>query len=240
MQPLVGVMGSEGGGGPVIPAWVEALRSPHGDLPTIAADFKNGRYWGSGAETTAGALFVENANWGDFDPASIVAASGLGSDDSTALPTVAHSFLGTLLTTGFTAVITSGLTVNASTNASHYVTATDLPGYNNLYNAAFVAGAGDTNGRIVTSVGQTDTATVAIAATLKSAITVNFTTSAACLDGGTVVTQASASPGTPLTDICLEADFSTGFPAYMELLAIYTPQPDADLPTLSAEGQRTS
>lgn len=55
------------GGG--VPAWVTALAAPGGDLPTVAADFANDRYYIAGTgEVAIGALFLNTSDDTPFAP----------------------------------------------------------------------------------------------------------------------------------------------------------------------------
>lgn len=75
---VAALYGSGGGGG--TPAWVTALQAPSGDLPSIALDFQNGRYWANGALAPVNSIVTTNASWGTWDSSVIV--PGLGLPDS--------------------------------------------------------------------------------------------------------------------------------------------------------------
>jgi hypothetical protein len=59
-----------------VPSWVSALKSPSGDVPTIAADFQNGQYWAGGRSATLADVVTNNANFNPWNPASVI--TGLG------------------------------------------------------------------------------------------------------------------------------------------------------------------
>lgn len=62
--------GGGGGGGNTVPTGA-----------TQHSDFANGFYW-NGAEVALAAMWGENLNWGSFDPARVVASTGLTDDGS--------------------------------------------------------------------------------------------------------------------------------------------------------------
>jgi hypothetical protein len=234
------------------PSWLPT--APSGARPVIYADFKNGHYWGNGAVTDAATLFVHNSNWGGYDPAiDIVPGSGLGGPNtgSTGNPAIDPSFYGTLLTTGFTGVIAwhfddptkllsyfgplngIGMTDNAFNNYYDGDCAVTSPLTSNPPGLGFqgqLENPTGNSGDILTSYPSTTNGTFAF--------NVVFGTQAMSANGSSIITYPSTTPSEPLTIVGITAIYAADNPSFqapvwMTTAAIYAPQPNTDLPTLS-------
>jgi hypothetical protein len=226
------------------PVWLPT--APSGDRPTIYADFVNGNYWGNGAVTTAVALFEHNADWGDWNPACIQAGLGLSPTDLTGSNNcwaqVVSTFYGSLLTTGAT-FVTIGHAPDI-TGSGQYDFEADLwddPGFT-AQSGAFPLIYFDTNatpGNVVEFYNgldsRVDGPTPPTVATAKVAYTVATTpTMSYSFNGASILSIASGTQPNPWTNIGLAVNVYGNLGAgYMTSIAIYAPQPDADLPTLS-------
>lgn len=243
---VIGAEGGQAASPPPPPVWLP--RAPSGDYPVIYADFKNGHYWGNGAETTPDLLFEHNANWGDYNPASIQAGLGLGPttilNSGDAWPQVVASFYGTLLTTGATFVLT-GHASNITTDSYFDIEADlwDDPGYTAQY-GAFVqdffsawSGSGSPGQfvQIYNAAANADNGPLASAAhDIKLAYSAISSPMFYSLNGGATTSISSESPPNPWTNIGLTVhNNTTPGEGFMTSIAIYAPQPNTDLPTLS-------
>jgi hypothetical protein len=227
----------DGGGVGGVPAWVEALRAPSDDLPTLAFDFKNSRYWDGTAESTDPlSCLHEDTDWGAFDVSSITPGLGMGTlgADNNAAPVVNADISASLLATGLTFLIVA----NAQAGAAFDCELNQLPDYNTEYAAELF-----TNGESIPqmqAVNQTDNIVVhwdspTVIGTVKSCATL----AVAKLDwayNGTAVASATptVTPSDPWNTICLQTIGTDTVLSYIELVALYPPQPVADLLTLSA------
>lgn len=232
---------------PGVPAWVQALAAPSGDLPALALDFKNGRYWTGTAETTDPLdVLEENTDWGPFDVSSIVADHGLTSVNGANSEPVVKSVLTTaLLVSGFTGVATT----NQADDGSEAYNAFDLemvqlPDYTSEYSVEMqsLVNSADPTNSVLSALNQADNLTETVPAQdggglHKVAATITFDALSWAIDGSllTGITPTVAPDPVP-THIALFNYYNDALsPAsYLELLAIFVPQPDADLPTLSA------
>lgn len=215
------------GEGPVVPAWVEALRAPSGDLPVAALDFKNGRYWAGAAEVAAAGVIS--------DPTKI-AAGGLviaALDDAPYL-------IGDALTAGLAASVTTlikfstvvgGLPIVANnaddSEEAFYVSTQGSDPDFSLYVGGYDMSASWQLG---------DADDFPFTADTPQALAFTTTpTAQAASDGTTLVTDTTAVTLT-CTQVIFGAfapDGSVGAAATVTLLAFYAPQPNADLDNIA-------
>jgi len=207
------------------PAWVEALRAPTGDLPVLAADWKNGRYWLYDAEAAETDLFEQNTDWGSYSAGSAVPGSGLAGSNPI-LTAGAKTVVGDQCTVLFVAKFSAG---------NKYVSLeyTDLPDYVSQRYAQFCTAGFSSLVEIYETAQDVlvnlDNATTG--SSQKMAATVGINHFAGSAKGQTpALTAEPETPAKPYTDIGIAVASGT----YLELIAIYEMQPDSDLPTLSS------
>jgi len=229
-----------------VPAWVEDLRAPSGDLPIIALDFENERYWRSdtNAEILESDMLEQNDDWGYYTAGQV--APGLGLTDAeigTTVPVGGHygsygvfkSDIATLIGDEVSVVMKQSCPTNTGWSYFFY---TDLPDYTaqrfyqghqlavNILIYAYEDGVQDIKQHVVTDA----TALVPF----KTAFTIEQTRQALSKDGAAIVTLSNTTMGTPYTHICIGAPGTDGTDiGYLQSLVVYPVQPDADLPTLS-------
>jgi hypothetical protein len=213
------------------PDWLPT--APSGDRPVIYADFVNGNYWAAGQTRALGDLFVQNDAWGTWVPDSAVSpGNGLDFSSGYAQPTVNHAYIGpvvsectivwesTALTSGSWGPVQAdllelpGFTVDGATKVK------GQSGFGTSAAYWSLAGNSASSGLIGTP------SLVAVAYTVYSDHTLGSINGQAATS--TAVQAAPASP----TDIAI-AEGSGLAGLFMRWFSVYTPQPDADLPTLS-------
>lgn len=231
-------------GSGAFPVWLP--QAPSGDRPAIYADFVNGNYWGNGAETTAGALFEHNANWGDWNSACIQSGLGLAPTDNTGnnncWPQIVSTFYGVLLTSGATFVTTgSAPDITGSEQYDFEADLWDDPGF------TAQAGAFATqyfNGQVIPGTAvqlyngldsRSDAPILPNINNNKLSYTVKATTPMSySLNGASILSTSSGIQPNPWTNIGLAVnDYGTLGVGYMTSVAIYAPQLDSDLSALS-------
>lgn len=241
-----GVIAASASGGGGFPVWLP--QAPSGDHPLVYADFKNGHYWADGAETDAATLLQENTAWGSYDPVSIVPGSGLGSSlpDNNSAP-VLNPALASVIT-----LITSGATVvklcdvpNLAGLYAYDCEFNQLPDFNTQYwSELFVSPlGGGTDNSILGAVNQTDNLTETLDVMTDPGIYGHaYTITTAQLDwavNGVAETGITPTevPTFPWNFICIQqAQQDASNPdnvGYMQSIALYAPQPTADLVALS-------
>lgn len=233
---------SEGGS---VPAWVEALRAPSGDLPVFAADFRNGRYWNTDAECDFEDLLAPDVNWGNWNPAELVPGFGLlgyneeGSNGLVFVPAQAA----VLAASGFTAMVEVYAPLGSvSTYGNGFVVvAADLPDYN-FYIDVCGRNVSEDHGGPVQAHLTLNSGTVVTAntggdgpGTTRTAGTNLISSGAISTLGGAVATGTDEDPATGLNTLGVYASVGDASdPVYMALAVVYPPQPNADLPAMSA------
>ena len=106
-----------------VPAWVEALRAPSGDLPEFAVNFETKECWGGLGGVDQAVLPIttleSNPEWGEgFDPDAIVLGQGLPLLGANTCPNLPGSYLSA-------ATLANGATMMMEASI------TDTPGYVN-------------------------------------------------------------------------------------------------------------
>jgi len=220
------------------PSWVEALRSPHGDLPILAAQMANvpPRYWFNGAECAVGDIFEHVATNGDYSPSDVVSGIGLTtSGGATTTPTMTAAVFA-LIATGATAVI-DVLWDGTTAITSDIFFFTDDPEYS-FYDETYidplssVIGSGKT-----VAVGDGQFVVSFAAGVNRIATTLLSTSGKVSVNGGLVNSGAYSDPlasanicATDLVTAAGSAEHANAIPNFY----LYPPQPESDLPTLSA------
>lgn len=213
---------------PPFPVWLP--QAPSGDRPTVYADPVNGHYWYDGAEGTADGIFADPSKIADgvgFVLPEGEAPSGFTGGAATALLSANWTVVVTAIKDGNDDVFTlQNGDDSCEIDFGWSNDGTTIGGGLGEYNDADSRSADLTSLNIPYvpgSVTMAGTRTVAkdVCSFQGSAIAANTTP----LTSTTTVTQAWVGPysgGTASVQITLEQ------------IAIYAPQPDADLPTLSA------
>lgn len=238
---------------PQAPAWVTALKTPHGDLPTYALDFANGRYWAKGALSTLSAIVLNDPNWGTWDPSAVVAGLGVA-DDNINSSNQGTILVGSTFAAGFTALL--NLVTNGSppiddpTNTADTVWNIDFSDIATSYTTemgisaepSFVSGTYPTDGAYAYSdapgsLGQfahsnqditTTTARVAGTVRVGGIAALSCEATAVTSSSPTNFPQGAHAP----TNVSWYTRSYGVQSVYMALLAIYPIQPDADLPAI--------
>jgi hypothetical protein len=244
-----------------IPAWVEALRAPSGDLPLVASWWAGqgasagGLHWVSGTGIVACAdLYHQDAVfWGHFDPTTdVTLGSGLGAPlnrpADAAEPVMNAAFVTPLFATlGFTQVRYLTVPATGSTTLTFGAEFADYPDYNtDIYNS-WIAYLNNTPGftNTVFNAGGSSVATpnVTTSGAHKVAWSMTPTYCGFSLDGAakTDVGGIVYPPGAPPTTIAVQANSTNaaGVPTptnfgFVSKDVYYPPQPSADLHLLSA------
>jgi len=217
------------------PDWLPT--APSGDRPHIYADFANDHYWADGAIRTLTELWVENTDYGTFDTANVVAGQGLLTTLGNSSPTVNRSLLSTTLPT-YTVVMSAIITdLDSADVVSFEVDAVDLPSFDADSSAIiYYSQIGDKKllGEFLNYNG--DSAfTPSVDGVSPTAAAFNIYTDKAVgsLMGSSITSTAvHAAPAAP-TDIGIQSSAIASNTGYLQTVAIYDLQPDADLPTLS-------
>jgi hypothetical protein len=209
---------------------VSGLLAPPPDSGGIPEDaiyytsFKDGVYW-DGADTTLGALWISDPNWGAWESATVIPGTGLqntGSDGPyDGDPSLDPSLIAALKASGTTIVL--GFVLEADGNARF-----DL--FKDDYNVEFFATAA-AGGSSFFQAGGTfaDSSLSLTAGTHKLAATVTTTKIVISIDGETAV---PATHSNTLTDV---TSFGLGIThGVLDTVLFLPPQADADLPALSA------
>lgn len=244
-----------------VPAWVEALRAPSGDLPLVASWWAGqgasagGLHWVSGTGIVACAdLYYQDAvNWGHFDPAlDVLLGSGLGAPldrpTDAAEPVMFTSFVTPLFSVaGFTQLRELEVPATGSTTLTFGAEFADYPDYNtDIYNSwlAYLNNTpGFTNTGFNAGGSSVPTPNTTTSGTHKVAWTMSPTYCGFSLDGAakTDVGGIVYPPSTPPTTIAIQANSRNagGVPdpdaiGYVSIDAFYAPQPSSDLHLLSA------
>lgn len=228
-----------------VPAWVEALRAPSGDLPLIVTDFENNRGWNAGAECTLSSLLVENLAWGQFNPTSIVAGKGLTAfqSDQIGSPVLTADTSG-LWVTGYTYMVETSVPADATDcGGSGTLTAFDDPDFNfeqdHVFHRRFGPEADAFDSLSLyppdADIDCVNHCSTAVGLSRYAATFLPGGAGAVSSDGGAVAT-GSGDPINPIytPTIGLNMGCSDADPWYVTVWAIYAPQPDADLHLLSA------
>lgn len=247
-------------GSPAPPAWVQALQAPSGDLPTLAADFKNGNYWANGALTTLADMFYENTNVGPWNATGVVDDQGLGGnwdvngdpqpDRPPSFPNVATDLIPTAwLTAGATLLMqtftTAPTTVGQGIGAATFLW--DSPDFSilsalemdyatggalNQYDSFYI-------NQLANQIDDNITPTPAVCrAVINQVLTLG--TMYGSTNGGTVQSQVTTLSINPATDLNINCYWDNGptdphgtGEVYVTLWAAYDLQPHADLATMS-------
>lgn len=216
-----------------LPAWVEALRAPSGDLPLVAGDFANDRYWMDGALSTVSAVFVADASWRPWDPVTdITPAAGITALSNgpilspaaiALLPAGATQVLIATMDDADTQSIT-GIYGDFTTADPYYQTALSSPlAGKSLIEAYSITPSQDVTVSVIED---------ALAGVNSFAVTHTPTRIAGSLNGAAVVAATAAAPDLPFAALTIATSATTAIA--FALWAIYAPQPEADLPALSA------
>lgn len=242
MQPLVGTVAGGGGGGSV-PAWVEALRSPHGDLPTDALVFTAAHYWSNATEQAVTALLGVGFVPGDIG----VSGMEVTSDNSNRPEAIGDLFTSTSQYIG-TYIIEMQLTEIPNPSDGEVGYAFYQFGDNGSADGALVGWYGPTGGTTgvkwqacnISNGAYDDVATGTGNAVWKVAFTLKADGSVVSSWGGAAIVTDTASGPTSggITKVGIGWSPSGGsaftVQGFTRRIVRYTSQPDADLPTLSA------
>lgn len=201
---------------------------PNGTEPLIFLDFKNGVYTSDGVTVTLADLLVENSDYGSWNPARIQAGVGLVGNTDTA-PVFTNDALD--LTLAGSTIVTV-LSYNGAVTGDNfrYEMVDNFIDYGLYYysgtriNSEQDSYIGDQVSPDVTeptlAVGSHEVALTMIAGKISRST-----------DGAAIITVNPAAAWTPTPG-------AMGFVApsswVIESIGLYPPQPDADLPTLSA------
>ena len=213
------------------PAWLPL--APDESQPLLYADFKNGRYWASGALATLTDVCYQNLDWAPFDPAQVVAGVGLTSPDGATGPTIVEAPLGTAFVDGMT-VVTGFRSSDAGGASVAGIYIQDFPDYNNSADVAFSCASG-----AQTQLQATGESTVLITGAQNdgpNSVANNFTPSrvAASLNGN-VVSAFGITTATPYNALAISPYSIAVAPDSAVLsIAVYVLQLEADLPAMSA------
>jgi hypothetical protein len=204
---------------------------PNGTEPTIFLDFKNGEYTSDGVTVTIADLLVENADWGEWNAATMISA-GVGMTSASAI--CAPVFTGDafdLVSAGATIVLTfSGAASGVLSRALRYELVDDLNDYNvNYYSRhSYTEGTlSDIGDQVASNVLDGVLADGAH----KSALTYIDGKISRSTDGAAIITINPAAAWSPAPTVM---GFIISVTLVLESVGIYPAQPDADLPSLSA------
>lgn len=181
------------------------------------ANIRDGNYYYG--DNMLSDVFVENSDWSDFSPDSIVVPIGLWSIAGANDPTLGPDLSAEMLTNGFTAIVTAYL--NGQMDAS----AVELPGFS--FEADWRASS-TSNCRVVSNA-TTQIYSAALPQSMhKFAMRYDPATGIAslCIDGGAVVSADDGGPLEGLNSVCFSSSF-----VFSELV-IYPLKSDAEMQAL--------
>jgi hypothetical protein len=212
----------------------------------IYADFVNGNYWGNGAVTDAATLFVANADWGNWNPAAIQAGQGMGANGASGggEPTIARTFLTSVFAAGGTVVAVTNCPASADLAYTFELDFWDDPAFSSDYFGGFNQAGANFSGPAYSRIGISNplgstpdlgnVTPISVGTGMAFTIPASGADMAYSFNGGASVMLASEAPPVAWTDIGIYSYYDTlGAPGYLATLAIYAPQPNVDLPTLS-------
>lgn len=244
------MLGGISGGGPAypkspVPAWVEALRAPSGDLPLSVSEWKNGQYW-LASTGICGVLDIWREYvdlvlqvWAPFDPAlDIIPGFGISNQRTGALPgigpTLRDELAAPLLVNGFT------IQQVGNFGAADLTPEMDVTMYDAEFafqafldiNADPDAGGGYRQKLGSFSGGSGAEEAVITPPSSQGAATLFPDGTGAASVGGAPVTIPPYVGSTPPTNISLWVPGPVP-QVYIERTVIWAPQPNADLPALA-------
>ena len=220
---------------PPAPSWVP--RAPSGNVATVFIGFASDQYWAAGATQTIAMLEGNTTVGDDWTPGNLIVSGkgfplgNIGSDSQGAI--IAGNLAGDLPATGYTAVITT-LEGNVTS-----INQTVFLGIINSDFSQYCAGSATISVGNLTGFGDQDppgtgTATVSVSLTNPSKaafLEIGNQTNAVSLNGGGVTT---GNTGVVTADaFAVGIDGGSGNVAYVGNIAIWGPEPEADLPALS-------
>lgn len=204
---------------------------PDGTIPDIFMDFKNGIYQSQGEDVALNTLLTENADWGTWNPATMI-SPGVGITVVSGIPSPV--FTGEafdLAASGATIVLVfSGTTTAATARSIRYELVDDLVEYNLNYYSRSSFRDGDVS-RIGDQTADDVNDGVLATGAHKTAITMIDGKISRSTDGAAIISIDPAAPWSPAPTVM---GFIVRATVVLESVGIYPAQPDADLPMLSA------
>jgi hypothetical protein len=201
---------------------------PNGTEPLIFLDFKNGIYTSSGVSVAVTTLLTQNADWGTWNPATMISA-GVGITGAGPPSPVLTGDAFDLVATGATILMSfSGTDVNAN-SALRFEMVDDLNAYNTYYYTRLSFHSGVTN-NIGDQVAADETEPTLSGVAHQAALTMTDGKISRSVDGAAITTINPAAPWSPAPTVM---GFIVGSGMILESVGLYPAQPDADLPMLS-------
>ena len=204
---------------------------PNGTEPSIFLDFKNGVYLADGEDVAVTDLLVENADWGTWNPATMI-SPGVGLTVASGIPSPV--FTGDafdLVASGATVVLVfSGTATAATARSIRYELVDDLIEYNLNYYSRSSFRDGDMS-RIGDQTADDVNDGVLATGAHKTAITMIDGKISRSTDGAAIISIDPAAPWSPAPTVM---GFIVRSTIVLESIGIYPAQPDADLPMLSS------
>jgi hypothetical protein len=210
------------------PDWLPT--APSGDRPDIYSDFVNGHYWAAGSVRTLTNL------WGSssittFNPASVVPGSGL--DMTTGAPSLQNPYFleiaggaTVVVAVNLDNVLSDGYVINVQNISADFANSQTVQfGSFSSHHMQIDLFPPNPNGSDVFSAAVSTAASMALAATFQPAQTIGS------LQGGAVYMTANDPSETAAQIFAISCGADSA--GYVTTVAIYQPQPDSDLPTLS-------
>jgi len=241
---IIASAGNDAGAAGGVPAWVEALRAPSGDLPIVAYNFAfggSGQGWGGDDGINPTTLTVEEcleAGAYIWNPATIIDGLGL-----TAASDAHPSFVEELVPLS---IWTNGATLYLQTvpntptasrlGFAYYMWENPNFGFwgavNHLWSTDMTNNPVEYQGNDFNST--TDTPSPTATTVMKSVLSVYPSSDCkGSSNGGAVVTVPNIPASTTPNYITLEGGGTANI-CYAQIMAVYALQPSGDLPTMSA------
>lgn len=218
------------------PDWVLAARAPSGDLPLVYDDMENARYWradiGVCAETD---MHVENTDYGAWNPAiAIYPGNGYRATPPNTTPAGQDSYFPTC-SPGVFALISSGATAllevkNAAQREGSFCEF-DFVNANAQYNGGIARN--DTGMEIYDTISTGENSGAWANGRGRFVLTVTDEETTGSLNGSPINARGGFLSDLPPILAGLAGPNDNG-DSYLAKTIIYPPQPDTDLPTLSA------